>query len=54
MFLKTTVARCGVNKEEIEKVDDLCAFRGVAQLGLGVPFFLSPPCHLVARSVQAL
>jgi len=30
--------------EEIEKVDDLCAFRGVAQLGLGVPFFLSPPC----------
>jgi len=29
--------------EEIEKVDDLCAFRGVAQLGLGVPFFLSPP-----------
>ena len=36
-------ARCGANKEEIEKVDDLCAFRGVAQLGLGVPFFLSPP-----------
>ncbi len=31
--------------EEIEKVDDLCAFRGVAQLGLGVPFFLSPPCQ---------
>ena len=29
--------------EEIEKVDELCAFRGVAQLGLGVPFFLSPP-----------
>jgi len=29
--------------EEIEKVDDLCAFRGVAQLGLGVSFFLSPP-----------